>query len=79
MVLKLLSNKLHIFGFTEHLGSCDLDKNTWSNEQNHMVTHWDSFVSIYLLTCFATFKAKNDIKCDGGNNKRCHVMLYVLV
>ena len=37
------------FGFIEHLWSCDLDKNTWSNEQNHIVTHWDRFVSIYVL------------------------------
>ena len=42
-------------------------------------THWDSFVSIYYFTCFATFEAKNNIKCDCGNNKQCHVMLFVLV
>ena len=25
----------------EHLRSCDLDKNSWSNEQNSIGTHWD--------------------------------------
>ena len=33
-----------------HLMSCDLNKNTQSNEQNNIGTHWDSFVSIYYFT-----------------------------
>ena len=74
-----MSNKLHLLGFIEHLESHDLDKNPWSNEQNHIGTHWDSFVSIYYFTCFATFEAKNDIKSDCVNYKKCHVMLFVLV
>ena len=33
-------------------------KNPWGNEQNSIETHWDSFVSIYYFTCFATFEAQ---------------------
>ena len=56
-----MSNKLLLLGFIEHLMSCDLNKNTQSNEKNNIGTHWDSFVSIYYFTCFATFEAKNVI------------------
>ena len=40
-----MSKKLYLFGFTLHLRSRDPDKNLWSNGQNCIGTHWDSFVS----------------------------------
>ena len=79
MVLKLIYNKIHLIGFVEQFRLCDLDKNLWSNEQYHIGTHWDSFVSISYFTCFVTFKAKTNIECACGNYKQCHVILFVLV
>ena len=50
--------KLHLLGFISHVILCDLNKNPWGNKQNNIETHWDSFVSIYYFTCFATFEAQ---------------------
>ena len=74
-----MSKKLHLLGFTLHLISRDSDENLWSNGQNCIGTHWDSFVSIYYFTCFATFEDKNDVECDCEKCKNCHVILFVLV
>ena len=74
-----MSKKLYLFGFTLHLRSRDPDKNLWSNGQNCIGTHWDSFVSIYYFTCFTTFEDKNDVECDCEKCKQCHVTLFVLV
>ena len=53
-----MSNKLHYLAFLKCPESCDFDENSWSNEQNKIATHWDSFVSIYYFTVFPTFPAK---------------------
>ena len=62
--------KLHLLGFIDHVVSCDLNKNPWGNEQNNIETHWDSFVSIYYFTCFATFEAqkKESVTVETINN-----------
>ena len=52
--------KLHLLGFIDHVILCNLKKNPWGNEQNNIETHWDSFVSIYYFTCFATFEARKN-------------------
>ena len=41
--------KLHLLGIIDHVILCDLNKNSWGNEQNNIETHWDSFVSIYYF------------------------------
>ena len=54
----LVAQIIDYLAFLKCPESCDLNKNSWSNEQNKIATHWDSFVSIYYFTVFSTFSAK---------------------
>ena len=71
-----MSSKLHHLTFLKCLESCDLNENSWNNEQKKIATHWDSFVSIYYFTVFFHFFSENNVLSDYSNDEKCYVILF---
>ena len=70
-----MSNKLYYLTFLKCPESCDLNKNSWSNEQNKIATHWDSFVSIHhfaVVKILKTSKSHFAIGSDPIESKALH-------
>ena len=56
-----------------------LESNWFSNEPNKMVNHWNIFLSIYNFDWLFTSVISSITKIVPGNNKKGHVILFVLL